>query len=288
MRKSMNYVLAAAVFALVMVMMTGGSFGIVAASYMIGVLLEGQEGFARASAFLLEHQNLFSCLLYLIPASVFIPWLYLERTGKQGAARFAASQTEKLSPVCFVWTAVLIYAVQHAVSIIIGFLAVLLPEAVEHYSELVEAAGMTQYSPVWVVSMLILPPLVEETVFRGLIMEYLRKGGACFWAANVIQAFLFGVYHGNLVQGIYAFCIGLLFGYLSERYGSLIITMAAHALFNLLGTLGVEIESMLLPELLQGLLIFGCVPVAAAALVLIHYGAGDRKYQHYNEKREEH
>ena len=167
MRKSMNYVLAAAVFALVMVMMTGGSFGIVAASYMIGVLLEGQEGVARASAFLLEHQNLFSCLLYLIPASVFIPWLYLERTGKQGAARFAASQTEKLSPVCFVWTAVLIYAVQHAVSIIIGFLAVLLPEAVEHYSELVEAAGMTQYSPVWVVSMLILPPLVEETVFRG-------------------------------------------------------------------------------------------------------------------------
>ena len=107
---------------------------------------------------------------------------------------------------------------------------------------------MTDYSLAWVFAVVILPPLVEETVFRGLIFHYLKKGGAGFWAANLIQAVLFGIYHGNLVQGIYAFCIGLLLGYLAERYSSLIIPVMVHALFNLFGTFGVELEALILPS----------------------------------------
>ena len=57
-------------------------------------------------------------------------------------------------------------------------LAILLPETVEAYAELVESAGMTDYSLAWVFAVVILPPLVEETVFRGLIFHYLKKGGA--------------------------------------------------------------------------------------------------------------
>ena len=66
-----------------------------------------------------------------------------------------------------------------------------------------------------VIATLVLPPLVEETIFRGLIMQYLRRGGASFIVANLIQAVLFGFFHMNIVQGIYTAIFGFLLGYLA-------------------------------------------------------------------------
>lgn len=287
MKKCTNYLLTAAVFIIILVLLYGGSFGITAAFCLIGLVLGGHEGLTAGYMFLLDHLNLVSCLVYLIPAVVFIPWYIFASARKNRLASFASGQIKKLSPVSFVWTCILAYAVQHAVSIIIGFMAIILPRAVEAYSEMVDAAGMTQYSPAWIFAVVILPPLVEETVFRGLIMHYLKSAGICFWIVNLIQALLFGIYHGNLIQGLYAFCIGLLLGYLAVRYDSLIIPIVVHALFNLFGTAGVELESKLLPPLLQGMLTFACVPVTAMLLVLIHYGAGEKKNNNQcGEKRD--
>lgn len=277
MKKGINYLLAGAVFLITLVLLYGGSFAITAAPCLIGLVLGGYDGMMRIYNFLLDHLNLVSSVVYLIPTAVFIPWYYFAVVEKEGLSYFAARQTKKLSPASFVWACILAYAVQHAVSIIIGIMALILPSAVEKYSELVETAGMTQYSPAWIFAVVILPPLVEETVFRGLIMHYLKRAGLCFWIVNLIQALLFGIYHGNLVQGLYAFCIGLLLGYLAGRYNSLIIPVIVHALFNLFGTAGVELETMVLPPLLQGALTFACVPVTAILLVLIHYGAGEKK-----------
>ena len=54
-----------------------------------------------------------------------------------------------------------------------------------------------------------LAPIGEELVFRGLTMKYAEKAFGRFWAANLLQAFLFGVIHMNWVQGVYAFFGGL-------------------------------------------------------------------------------
>lgn len=95
--------------------------------------------------------------------------------------------------------------------------------------------------------------------------------------ANLIQAVLFGVYHMNLVQGIYAAALGFLLGYLVWRYESLIAPMVVHALFNFFGTVIVELESNILPELFFGMIIIGCVPLLVLALVMIHWGIGGKK-----------
>lgn len=284
MKKGTNYLLAAAVFIFTLVLLYGGSFAITTAFSLIGLILGGQQGLIKSYTFMLNHLNLVSCLVYLIPAVVFISWYYFAVIEKKGLTAFASAQTKKLSPVSFLWSFILAYAVQHAVSVIIGFMAVILPRAMETYSELVETAGMTQYSPAWIFAVVILPPLVEETVFRGLIMHYLKKAGVCFWIANLIQALLFGIYHGNLIQGIYAFCVGFLLGYLAGRYDSLIIPVMVHALFNIFGTIGVELESMVLPSILQGMLTFACVPVTAMVLVMIHFGAGEKRNNNKNGK----
>lgn len=287
MKKHVNYLLAASVFVLMLILLYGGSIVLAAVVSLFGLFLRGGEGLSAGYWFLLDHMNLVSCVIYTVPAVAFILWYWLEVVRRDGAASFARAQTKKITPAGVLWTLVLAYAVQHAVSIIIGFLAFMLPETVAAYEEMVESAGLTDYSLTWVFAVVILPPLVEETVFRGLILHYLKKGGARFWAANLIQAVLFGIYHGNLVQGIYAFCIGVLLGYLAERYGSLIIPVMVHALFNLFGTLGVELESMLLPEMAQVMLIYGCVPLTAILLVLIHYGAGEKRNGEHTEERNE-
>ena len=287
MKKHVNYLLAASVFVLMLILLYGGSIVLAAVVSLFGLFLRGGEGLSAGYWFLLDHMNLVSCVIYTVPAVAFILWYWLEVVRRDGAASFARAQTKKITPAGILWTLVLAYAVQHAVSIIIGFLAFMLPETVAAYEEMVESAGLTDYSLTWVFAVVILPPLVEETVFRGLILHYLKKGGARFWAANLIQAVLFGIYHGNLVQGIYAFCIGVLLGYLAERYSSLIIPVLVHALFNLFGTLGVELESMILPEIVQMMLIYGCVPLTAMLLVLIHYGAGEKRNGEHTEERNE-
>ena len=54
-------------------------------------------------------------------------------------------------------------------------------------------------------------PLFEEIVFR---LIFLRAGKMVlpFWAANIIQAVLFGLYHTLTVQRVYGFVIGLVIG----------------------------------------------------------------------------
>ena len=133
----------------------------------------------------------------------------------------------------------------------------------------------------WLFSTLILPPIVEETIFRGLILKYLQRAGAAFLVANLIQAVCFGIYHGNIVQGIYTFVIGLFFGYVAWRYDSLIPGMFMHFVYNLIGTVGVELQSMFLPDILYVLFILGSVPTVVLAMVLIHYRVGETRKEEF-------
>ena len=47
------------------------------------------------------------------------------------------------------------------------------------------------------------------------------------------SALAFGIIHGNIVQGIYAFTVGLFFAWLMERYQRIIAPVLAHMSANL-------------------------------------------------------
>ncbi len=276
MKKSVNYVLAVLIFIITMLLFNGGGIILAVGAYVGAAMAGGSAGVDGAYDFLLNNLNLYSCLIYLIPGVVFALWYYFAFVERQGAAAFMKRQTRRLSPSCFGWLVILTYAVAHAVSLIMAIVAVMLPTAMENYTEMVDSSGLSEYSLLWAVATLILPPLVEETIFRGLIMGYLKKAGAHFLVINLIQAVLFGIFHMNLIQGIYAACLGFVLGYLAYRYDGLIVPMVMHALFNLFGTAGVELESMLLPEPILVMVIVGSVPLAAIVLVMMHYGVGEK------------
>lgn len=80
----------------------------------------------------------------------------------------------------------------------------------------------------------VVAPALEELVFRGLILGILSRFTP-FLIANIIQAVAFAIYHGNLVQGVYAFILGLFIGYICKVTGLFVYTMILHMGINLAG-----------------------------------------------------
>lgn len=78
----------------------------------------------------------------------------------------------------------------------------------------------------------VISPLAEEVVFRGVIYNRLRR---LFHPTIGIIAsgVFFGAFHGNLVQGVYGACLGMLMAYLYERSGNFCTPVLFHAVANL-------------------------------------------------------
>ncbi|MEE9231257.1 MAG: CPBP family intramembrane glutamic endopeptidase [Acidobacteriota bacterium] len=82
----------------------------------------------------------------------------------------------------------------------------------------------------------VLGPVAEELLFRGLIQQGLvRRYGAR--SGIIAAALLFAVYHLNPWQGVAAFQLGLLLGWLTHRSGRIGYAVALHCANNLMALL---------------------------------------------------
>lgn len=80
----------------------------------------------------------------------------------------------------------------------------------------------------------ILVPIMEELIYRGVVMGELRQ--ICKdRTALIIQAAIFGLIHANFIQSVYAFVLGLVIGYIYYKTQSLTMSILSHMLFNFLG-----------------------------------------------------
>jgi len=80
------------------------------------------------------------------------------------------------------------------------------------------------------ITIAVIPPVVEELMFRGMILHGLRRFGDGF--AIVASALLFGLYHGNFVQFVFAFLAGLAMALVVVRTGSLWTSILIHFVNN--------------------------------------------------------
>ncbi len=76
-----------------------------------------------------------------------------------------------------------------------------------------------------------LAPVSEEILFRGFVLRSLRPYGKRF--AILGSAFLFAMFHGNLLQAPYAFLAGLVLGYCAVEY-SIVWAVLLHVFNNLI------------------------------------------------------
>lgn len=120
-------------------------------------------------------------------------------------------------------------AMQITLSMALTVILPLMPKIFESYSAVMNALGSES---VWMIlCVCILAPIGEELIFRGLTLRIMKKA-VPIWVVIIVQAFLFGLYHMNLVQGVYAFLLGLLFGYVAYRYGSVVPGILLHMAVN--------------------------------------------------------
>ena len=107
-----------------------------------------------------------------------------------------------------------------------------MPAAIE------EALKSLTNGPLWasLLSVSIFAPLFEEWLCRGVVLRGLMNkmnpaGAIC------ISAAFFAILHMNPWQAIPAFILGLLFGYVYYRTGSLKLTMLMHCVNNTMATI---------------------------------------------------
>lgn len=80
------------------------------------------------------------------------------------------------------------------------------------------------------VSMTVLAAFCEEMVFRGCILQSLRRFGDEF--ALIVSSLIFGIYHLNLIQMPYAFLVGIVIGFFVMKSGSLWTGILIHLANN--------------------------------------------------------
>ena len=87
-------------------------------------------------------------------------------------------------------------------------------------------------NPLGMLSIALLAPVLEELLFRGAIQNILLSTLKKPWAAIVISSLIFGVVHMNPAQIPFAFLLGMMFGWLYYRTGSLLPGIIGHVLNN--------------------------------------------------------
>jgi membrane protease YdiL (CAAX protease family) len=132
---------------------------------------------------------------------------------------------------------ILVPGLQLLTTYIVALTASIFPDALTVYEDLLETSGLDDsISLGMIIYSVILGPIAEEFTFRGVSFGHLRK---ClpFWAACLCQGVLFGIFHMNLIQGVYAFFVSLFFAYVYEKSSNLCCSVMLHMLFNFWGTL---------------------------------------------------
>lgn len=156
-------------------------------------------------------------------------------------------------------------ALAPALYVLVTLVMGLLPESLlNDYNE--AASSLDEVGAAAFLCVVIVAPVVEEVVFRGLIMTRLAKAMPP-WPAVLLSAAIFGACHGQFIWACYAFVLGALFGLLDMRAGSILPSILAHITFNFIGQVFTTLshffpeERWVLP-LMAALFGFGLVMIA--------------------------
>lgn len=157
-------------------------------------------------------------ICFLPPLAVYFLW-----------TKKPVRQTLRLAPLgisSLLLLCLLGIAVQPVMSLLSYLTALFFPNPVADSIDGMLSSGMA----VSLLSMAVLPAIFEEASMRGVLLSgyaFLgRRGAVC------ASALLFAMLHMNPQQFLYAFCVGLLFGVLVERTGSILASVVPHFVIN--------------------------------------------------------
>lgn len=113
----------------------------------------------------------------------------------------------------------------------------------------------------------IIAPIMEEIIFRKVLLSRLRKFGDLF--SIFLSALAFGMFHGNLSQFFYAFALGCIFAYTVVRTETIKYSIILHMIVNIFGSViapEIALKNNILLTSLMGLFI---ITVIIASIILV-------------------
>lgn len=90
------------------------------------------------------------------------------------------------------------------------------------------------------IGLAIIPAICEEFAMRCCSLQLLKKYGKGFGVVAV--SIVFGLLHGNVVQFIFAFAIGLILGFITVRTDSIVPAVFIHALNNSMSVIQLSVK----------------------------------------------
>ena len=214
---------------------------------LLGNLIISVLSLTLSAQFALEYGTVISYPLMFVP-----PMLYASYQSRKNEL---SSWAEDGSPLAGIpldcnnfgrlggwWLALIAAIATMAASFMAEPINALLPEMPEMLKKAMEQ--LTE-GPLWIslLSVSIFAPLFEEWLCRGLVLRGLLQKMNPFSAIAVSAAF-FAILHMNPWQAIPAFILGLLFGYVYYKTGSLKLTMLMHCVNNTLAVVLTRIPSL--------------------------------------------
>ena len=100
-----------------------------------------------------------------------------------------------------------------------------------------EALAGSEWGTVGVVQLfvmaIIVAPITEELLFRGLLLQLICRYSRRAWVAIALSGLLFGLVHLDLPQAVLPLTsMGIILGYARVKYRSIELCILIHALFN--------------------------------------------------------
>ncbi len=114
----------------------------------------------------------------------------------------------------------------------------------------------------------LISPIAEELLFRGTIYNCLRQFGNVKLAI-LFSAMIFGLYHGNIVQGVYGCIMGCLIAYAYEYFGSFKAPVFVHIIANVTAY-ALSYASITIAELVSWIVCMVCLVMMAFCIVRLH------------------
>ncbi len=148
------------------------------------------------------------------------------------------------------------------------YLAASNTELFKEYVKIMDGITGSGTTPLITFYTILLAPVCEELIFRGAVMNGLRYGFSDK-TSNVLAALLFGIFHGNIIQGIYAFVFGMVLGYVKLKRDRIGDAVLMHIFINLTGITIVPILATLINVITNPVIAYMTVGIIGAVICII-------------------
>lgn len=178
------------------------------------LLASPDEAVSTAEQVLAGH---FNAVSYFVAMSVTLAGFLFYRSRRHGPKVVAYFSRRGLNPVLLLWGVFFMLSTSVVLEPLLG----LLPEVPNAY-------GRGAWA---IVTVVVMAPLFEEVIFRGVLLESTRaKYGVM--VAWLVSSAIFGIVHVHPTVAVNAFFIGLVLGFIYLRTDSLWSVIILHAVNN--------------------------------------------------------